>query len=176
MAQTSTAQTRSTAASKPIEIPGYLTVGKVISYAMYIWVIFGIIMLGLRVFLLAFSANPITPFVSFVYDTSDTFLQPFRGIFPPRTINETGYLDVAAIFAIIIYALLGWAFSALISYIQSKIDVYKMRAQEQARQQQLARMEAQRQAAEAAAKANTASTTTTTTVTTKKSPSSKSVS
>ncbi len=107
-----------------IKVPAYLTVGKVITYAMYIWVIFGIIMLGLRVFLLAFSANAATPFVNFVYETSATFLQPFRGIFPPRQVGETGYLDVASLFAMIMYGLVGWGFSALIHYIQNKMDAY----------------------------------------------------
>ena len=114
------------------KIPAYLIVGKVITYAMYIWVIFGIIILGIRVFLLAFSANPGTPFVNFVYNTSATFLQPFRGIFPPKSVGTTGYLDVAALFAMIIYGLIGWGFAALIHYIQAKIDAYSEAAKERA--------------------------------------------
>jgi len=115
------------------KVPGYLLVGKVITYAMYIWVIFGIIMLGIRVFLLAFSANASTPFVQFIYNTSATFLEPFRGIFPPKTVGETGYLDVAALFAMIIYGLIGWGFAALIHFIQNKIDAYSLAAKEAAR-------------------------------------------
>jgi uncharacterized protein YggT (Ycf19 family) len=125
-----------------IKVPAYLTIGKVIAYAMYIWVIFGIIVLGLRVFLLATSANPSTPFVNFIYNTSATYLQPFREIFPPKDVGSTGYIDVAAVFAMIIYAFIGWAFSALIDYIQSKIDKFK--ADTKAKRQQL---EAQRRAA-----------------------------
>jgi uncharacterized protein YggT (Ycf19 family) len=105
-------------------VPTYLSVGKIITYAMYAWVIFGIIVLGLRVFLLAFSANDSTPFVDFIYRTSANFLNPFRGIFPPRPVGDTGYLDVAALFAMIIYALIGWGFSALVHVIQHKIDTY----------------------------------------------------
>lgn len=107
-------------------VPSYLSVGKIITYAMYLWVLFGIIVLGLRVFLLAFSANDTTPFVDFIYRTSATFLNPFRGIFPPRSIGETGYLDVAALFAMIIYGLIGWGFAALVHIIQAKIDSYKV--------------------------------------------------
>lgn len=112
-----------------VKIPSYLTVGKVITYAMYAWVMFGIIMLGIRVFLLAFSANPTTPFVEFVYNTSASFLQPFRGIFPPKPLSETGYLDVAALFAMIIYGLIGWGFTALINYIQTKINAFTVEAE-----------------------------------------------
>lgn len=105
-------------------IPAYLIIGKVITYAMYLWVLFGVIVLGMRVFMLAFSANATTPFVKFIYNTSSSYLEPFRGIFPPKPIGDTGYLDVAALFAIIVYALIGWGFSALIHYIQRKVDIY----------------------------------------------------
>lgn len=131
-----------------IKPPTYLIIGKVILYAMYIWVIFGIIMLGMRVFLLAFSANAATPFVNFIYDTSASFLQPFRGIFPPRPVGETGYLDVASLFAMIMYGLIGWGFSALIHYIQSKMDTYT----EAARIRLARQREAKAQAAQLAAK------------------------
>jgi uncharacterized protein YggT (Ycf19 family) len=114
-----------------VKIPVYLKFGKIITYALYAWVMFGIIVLGIRVFLLVFSANPATPFVNFIYNTSATFLQPFRGIFPPKAVSQTGYLDVAALFAIIIYALIGWGFSALTHYMQSKINNYKITAREE---------------------------------------------
>lgn len=89
-------------------------------------------MLLLRTFLLAFSANPDTWFVNFAYNTSTTFLQPFRGIFPPKAIGTTGYLDVAALFAAIIYGLIGWGFSALIHYFQAKIEEFTINAKEAA--------------------------------------------
>lgn len=107
-----------------IEVPTYLNVGKVLTYAMYALVIFAEIVLAFRVFLLAFSANATSPFVEFIYRTSADFLQPFRGIFPPRNVGETGYLDVSALFAIIVYGLVAWGFSALIGYINTKIAEY----------------------------------------------------
>ena len=93
--------------SKIISVPGYLKLGKIITWLLYIWIIFGVVMLALRTFLLATSANP-TTFVDFVYRTSADFLQPFRGIFPSKPVGETGYLDVSAIFAIIIYLIFAW--------------------------------------------------------------------
>ena len=89
---------------------------------MYAWVILGMLVIVLRVFLLAFSANLSAPFAKFIYHTSNDYLEPFRGIFPPRHIGETGYLDVAALFAIIIYLFVAWLFSSLVIYIQNKID------------------------------------------------------
>lgn len=105
-----------------IEIPAYLKISKIIVYFMYAWVMIGIFVMTLRVFLLAFSANLSAPFANFIYNTSNDYLQPFRGIFPPKPIGDTGYLDVAALFAIIVYLFVAWLFSALISYIQSKVD------------------------------------------------------
>ena len=111
--------------NKEIKVPAYLQVSKIISWFLYIWVIYGVILLAIRVFLLAFSANPTTPFVKFVYNTSSDYLAPFRGIFPTKPVGETGYLDVASLFAIIIYLLFVWLVSAAINYVQSKIDVLK---------------------------------------------------
>lgn len=111
-----------------IQVPGYLRISKVIAYILYAWVFFGVIVLGLQVFLLAFSANPATPFVHFIYRTSADYLEPFRQIFPPHQVSDTGYLDVAAVFAIIIYLLIAWGFSSLIHYIQFKIDEFKANA------------------------------------------------
>lgn len=111
-----------------VHAPGYLMVGKVVAYAMYVLVIFAEILLAFRIFLLAFSANAATPFVNFVYTTSADFLDPFRGIFPPRPLNETGYLDVAALFAMIVYGLLLWGISAIISFVNHKISESKLRA------------------------------------------------
>lgn len=113
--------------SQKTEVPTYLNIGKVLTYAMYAFVIFAEIVLAFRVFLLAFSANPSSPFVKFIYDTSADFLQPFRGIFPPKAVGETGYLDVSALFAIIVYGLIAWGFSALIGYINHKISEYPTR-------------------------------------------------
>ncbi|MBP9813168.1 YggT family protein [Candidatus Saccharibacteria bacterium] len=111
--------------NKEITVPAYLKISKVISWLLYIWVIYGVIVLSIRVFLLAFSANPATPFVQFIYNTSADYLAPFRGIFPTKPVGETGYLDVASLFAIIMYLLFVWLVSAAIHYIQSKIDILK---------------------------------------------------
>ena len=110
--------------TKPGDVPAYLNIGKVLTYAMYTLVIFAEIVLAFRVFLLAFSANPTSGFVTFIYNTSYDFLQPFRGIFPPKPVGETGYLDVVASLAIILYPRIALGFSALIEKIKKKISEY----------------------------------------------------
>lgn len=66
-------------------------------------------LLSLRIILRLFAANSSTSFVNWVYDTTDTLMAPFRGIFPSPEIRPEGYvLDLPAIFAIIVYALAGY--------------------------------------------------------------------
>ena len=107
-----------------IKPPLHMRIGKIASYVLYAWVAIGLVSLGTRMFLLLFSANPNTPFVNFVYRVSSDYLEPFRGIFPPRTVGETGYLDVAALFAIFMYLIVAWLVSVLIAYVETKIARY----------------------------------------------------
>jgi uncharacterized protein YggT (Ycf19 family) len=101
----------------------YLRISRIIITLLYAWTIFGIIVLSLRFFLLMFSANTGVPFVTFIYETSDSFLAPFRGIFPAREFGATGYVDVSALFAIIIYLLIAWGVSSLIKWVDHKISI-----------------------------------------------------
>ena len=80
---------------KNVNVPGYLSVSRIIAYIVYAWAFVAVVLLALRVFLLAFSANASTPFVEFVYRTSADYMAPFREIFPIKPIGETGYFDVA---------------------------------------------------------------------------------
>lgn len=103
-------------------IPTPLRMSQVIAWLMYAWTTFGVMMLSLRVFLLAAGADLDNSFARFVMNVSADYLQPFRGIFSPTQLGDTGYLDVSAIFAAIVYLFIGWGFHALINYIQHKID------------------------------------------------------
>lgn len=102
-------------------VPRHLSVGNIVVKLFYAWTIFGTVVLGLRVFLLAFSASTEARFVTFIYETSAVYLAPFRGIFPGRDLGATGYLDVSSLFAIIVYIFIAWMVASLISYIQVKM-------------------------------------------------------
>ena len=65
-------------------------------------------LLGLRIILRFFGANPSTPFVNWVYESSDSLLAPFAGIFPVSRIDGGFIVDFPAIFAVIIYAFIGY--------------------------------------------------------------------
>lgn len=75
------------------------------------------IFLGLRVILRLFGANPEAPFVQWIYDSSSVLLQPFRGIFPPETIAQNHVVDMTALFALLVYGLLGMALLSLVVWL-----------------------------------------------------------
>lgn len=72
-------------------------------------------LLLLRVLLRLFAANPASAFVDWIYDTSDFLLAPFRGIFPVEEISPGHVLDLPALFAIVMYALVGFLLMALVN-------------------------------------------------------------
>lgn len=131
-----------------IVIPGYLKISKIITWLLYFWVIFGVIVLLLRVFLLAFSANMTAGFAHFIMETSSDYLEPFRGLFVGKSVGETGYLDVSAVFAIIVYLFVAWGFHSLVNYVQNKIDISEAEQKAQlAKQERLAASARPRKAA-----------------------------
>lgn len=80
------------------------------------------LVIGLAEFILAFrivfrlfAANPNASFVNWIYTTSGTLLQPFRGIFPTTVIDKSYALDFNALFALIVYALVG---SLLVYFVE----------------------------------------------------------
>lgn len=64
------------------------------------------IILGLRFAFLLLGAN-MTGVVRMIYDLSEIFVIPFRGIFPTATIGES-FFDSAALLAIVMYYLLAF--------------------------------------------------------------------
>lgn len=97
-----------------------LTLARFVTYATYAIVVFAEIMLIFRIFLLLFNANPTTPFVQFVYNTSSDFMAPFRGIFPPHITQSGAYLDVTAIFALIVYLIIAVLVQSLMTYLDDR--------------------------------------------------------
>ncbi|BDZ55399.1 YggT family protein [Agromyces marinus] len=130
-----------TASTAPAEWkpPWYLRLLKGAAWVLYAWVLVGIVALALRVFLLAFSANPDAAFTAFVYRVSEDFMRPFRGIFPTPEIGETGYLDVSAIFAIIMYLLLAGLVGAGIAALARRIERAERRHRDEVNRAWMAR-------------------------------------
>ena len=77
------------------------------------------LILGLRIFFRLVDANATASFVRWVYDTSDTLMSPFRGIFPPATLEGGIVLDVSAIFTAIMYLVFGAVLMGLLAMLPS---------------------------------------------------------
>ena len=73
---------------------------------LYIFLVIVEVVLLLRFILKLFAANASAGFVQWVYQTSDSLLAPFRGIFPDQVFKSSFVLDLTTIFAMIIYAVL----------------------------------------------------------------------
>jgi YggT family protein len=74
------------------------------------------IFLGLRVLLRFFAANPDNGFVRWVYDSSSTLMEPFRGIFHSAVIGNNHVIDFSAIFAMVVYGLIAMVFAWLANW------------------------------------------------------------
>lgn len=83
--------------------------------AQLIWLFFGILegLIGLRVLLKLIAANPANPLASFLYKLTDLFLWPFQGLtITPQA--QGMVLEIPAIIAMFVYALVGWALVRLV--------------------------------------------------------------
>ena len=73
--------------------------------------------LGLRFIFRLFNANANTDFVAWVYENTQPLLEPFLNIFPSARL-EGGYtVEFSTLFAVVIYALLGYLIMALVGAV-----------------------------------------------------------
>ena len=75
------------------------------------------ILLGLRIILKLTGANTATAFVDWIYQTTEPLLAPFEGIFPTEVIDPGNVLEFSALFAVIMYALLGYLLERLVATV-----------------------------------------------------------
>lgn len=89
--------------------------------AQVIYTIGGIVeaLILIRAILELLAANPNAGFTSLMYNITEPLVAPFQGVFPtPQTHGSV--LDLAAVLAIIVYALLTWAVARLVELIQRR--------------------------------------------------------
>ena len=98
----------------------FIKVARARTYLVYFFAVTAIVFLAIGFVLLLFGANTETAFVRFVYHIAAEFLQPFRGIFPPKQITDTSYFSASGLFAIVMYSFFATAIHGLINYITVK--------------------------------------------------------
>jgi uncharacterized protein YggT (Ycf19 family) len=89
--------------------------------AQIVYTVAGIIevLLLLRILLELLAANPGGAFSSLIYAITDPLVAPFQGVFPTPHTNGS-VLDVVAVLAIVVYALLAWGIARLLELTQRR--------------------------------------------------------
>ncbi len=93
---------------------------RALTYLVYAFVLFTLVILLLGFFLLLFGANPDVPFAEWVYRSLDRVMAPFRGLFESVQLNGNSVFDTSVLFAMIVYGIVGIALSALIHWLTGK--------------------------------------------------------
>ncbi len=76
------------------------------------------LVLGLRIVLKLFDANPSTPFVNWVYQTTQPLLTPFEGMFPSPTLTGGFVIEFSTVFALMAYAFIGYLLVEIIDLLE----------------------------------------------------------
>lgn len=82
--------------------------------------------LGFRLVLKLFAANPAAPFVEWIYRSSDPLVEPFRGMFVSPRVDSGSILEFSTLFAIMVYALAAFYVTQLVNYTVSSTDKEKV--------------------------------------------------
>lgn len=101
----------------------FIKIARGLTYLVYAYLMIAVVTLIFGFTLLLLGANPTTPFVNFVYTYAAQFLEPFRGIFPPKQITDSSYFSSAGLFAIIVYGIFALALHSFIDWITFKQSV-----------------------------------------------------
>ncbi|MFS8159086.1 MAG: hypothetical protein ACMG6E_02520 [Candidatus Roizmanbacteria bacterium] len=81
--------------------------------------------ISLRVILKFAGANPATPFVAWVYETSRSLIWPFIGMFPSPTLNGS-VIEFNSLIALLVYAFIGYLLLESIGYVSARTSRQKV--------------------------------------------------
>ena len=109
---------------------------RILSYLVYAFVLFSLVILVLGFFLLLFGANPHAPFAEWAYRSLDRVMAPFRGLFEQIDLSGNSVLDPSVVFAMVVYGIVGLALNALIDWLTEKMMLLRARQTYAAQQRQ----------------------------------------
>lgn len=113
---------------------GMLRVAKAVVLFVYAVVLLNLVMLILGFALRLLGASTDAEFTRWVYRNVDRIMEPFRGMFPSHAVTEESILDSSLLFAMIVYAIVGIALHALVTWMTDKIVAVRRHQQIAARQ------------------------------------------
>jgi YggT family protein len=83
-----------------------------------VYLVFGVIdgLILIRVVLKLLGANAHAAFAAWVYNVTDFFIAPFHNLLPTIG-NEQSQLEMSAVIAILVYALIAWALARFVAIV-----------------------------------------------------------
>ena len=94
---------------------------RILTYLVYAFVLFSLVILLLGFFLLLFGANPDAPFSEWAYRSLDRVMAPFRGIFESVQLNGESVLDTSVLFAMIVYGIVAMVLRGVIGWLTERV-------------------------------------------------------
>ncbi len=79
-----------------------------------------------RIILKLFGASTQAPFVNWIYETSKGLIWPFLGMFPAPTLEGGFIIEFSSIFALLVYAIVGYLIIELIEFISFNSSKYRI--------------------------------------------------
>jgi uncharacterized protein YggT (Ycf19 family) len=147
-------------AAEASPMPTFLKIGRVIVWIVYAIALLTALLLTLDFLLRLLGANSDNAFVQWVYRSTDSAMQPFRGIFPTKQLgNSASALDFSVLFAAIVYFVIAILVDVALRWITGRLHrqeretaALRQRADDAARQAIVEQQAAQRAAQEEAAR------------------------
>lgn len=109
-------------AAETSPVPTFLRIGRFVVRALYVIAIAIVVLLMLTFVLRLFGASTDASFTRWVYRNADAAMQPFRGIFPTRTIGEASVLDVSVLVGALVYVVVAIGGDALFHSLSTRLE------------------------------------------------------
>ena len=77
------------------------------------------LLLSFRIILKFLGASPSAPFVSWIYETTQPLLAPFIGAFPSPGIQGGFVVEFSSLFALIVFAFIGYLVDSLFHQVKA---------------------------------------------------------
>jgi uncharacterized protein YggT (Ycf19 family) len=92
-----------------------MTTSRIVLYLTNVIISIIEFLIGLRIVLKLLGASTSSEFVSWLYDTTQPLLAPFEGMFPSPAIDGLFLIEFSALFALLVYAFIGYLITELVA-------------------------------------------------------------
>jgi uncharacterized protein YggT (Ycf19 family) len=118
-------------ADKPFNVR-VLSLTKAIVTVAYVVLVISVVILTIAFFLRLLGASTTAEFTQWIYRSANRIMAPFRGIFPPIEGDNGSVLDLALLFAMVMYGLLALAVEWVAEWLGRRIRAETLKSAAQA--------------------------------------------